>query len=208
MVKEKVQDLMMGHDRDEEIYSNGDTLDFAGAVIHFFGEKGVDLSPDDLTYETSELFVDSDAQVGLNAVVTILSLELDIHMVAYRRTKWDYYINEVKKSEFKIVAGSYDVILLQNELESGLNLASTKHLVTLMEKDAEYIPFSTEENNSSAHGFIKASTLEENDWDASEIDEYVRKIIGDMDNENQDGVYEMDNGIRLYIGYSLNQKYK
>ena len=97
---------------------------------------------------------------------------------------------------------SFDVILLQTELESGLTKETLKSLLSKLENDFEYIPFTTSENNSSAHGFVKRDTLEELNWNEKKIGDFVKRIIGDLDMENEDNVYMIDSNIKAYIGYA------
>lgn len=202
MNKEQVKTLLIEQGYDNEIYSD-EAVDHETALLEFLSEKGIEVSLLDLSEKAEAPFIDADSIAGIRAVVTIGSLNLDVHMVAFHHQKWDYYINEVKETEKTISAPDTDVILLQNELEGGLNQKSIHFLTSMMKERVEYIPFSTADNNSSAHGFIRASTLEEQDWDSNEIESFVKEIIADMEKENENGYYEMPNGITLYIGYSV-----
>lgn len=202
MNKEQVKTLLIEQGNDNEIYSD-ESVDHETALLEFLSEKGVEVSPLDLLEKVEAPFIDADSVAGVRAVITIVSLNLEVHMVAFHHKNWDYYINEVKESEKTVSVPDTDVILLQNELEGGLNQKSIQFLASMMNDDLEYIPFSTADNNSSAHGFIRASTLEAQDWDSTEIQSFVKEIIGDMEKENENGYYQMPNGITLYIGYAV-----
>lgn len=211
MEKEQVKTLIMEQGYDNEIYSD-EAVDHENALIEFLTEKGLEVVPTDLKIEIGHAFVDADSVAGIRAVVTILPYALDVHMVAFHHRQWDYYINEVKDSdggdnvefalsESKETTPTPDVVLLQTELEGGLNKNAIHQLTSMLPEKIEYVPFSTADNNSSAHGFIRASTLEQLDWISDDIEAFVQEIIGDVEKETADGYYTMQNGITLYIGY-------
>lgn len=133
------------------------------------------------------------------AVLTISPLELEVHVTAYHHRQWDYYINDIKDVTY--YRNDFDVILLQTPLEDGLDKDSIQLIASMLQNGQGYILFTTSENNSSAHGFIKATALEELNWKTESVEKFVKEIIGDVEKETQNGVYEMENGLSIYIGY-------
>jgi len=196
--KSVVKNILVEQGYDNEIYSVN-TVDFQDALIEFLNEQKVFLHMDDLSVKVDAPFIDSDCVAGVRAVVSILPLEIDVHMVAFHHAEWDYYINEVQDM---VKPCFHDIVLLQTELESGLNLLSLNRLLPLLDPTEDYIPFSTSANNTSAHGFIKANVLEQLDWVDDTIQTFVNNIIGDLVNENPHGIYSMENGTSFFIGYA------
>ena len=97
-----------------------------------------------------------------------------------------------------------DAIFTQTELEAGLNKENLTFLMNMMDTNEEYIPLNVCENNSSAHGFIKTSVLEEMfSGDTSVIEEFTKKVIGDSSIESLDGHYTIGSDVSLYIGYPV-----
>lgn len=200
MEKEQVQNLLSVQDWDTEIYSDN-VLDHTKALSAFLEENNLSIRSANLTEKVGIPFIDEDSVAGVKAVLNIPPLDLEVHIVAYHHRQWDYYIEEVRNSPSDASEKNVDVVLLQTPLESGLNQESILSIANSLQPGEEYIPFSTSENNSSAHGFIRATVLEELDWQANKIEEFVKEMIGDMEKESENGFYEMDNGLCIYIGY-------
>jgi len=201
MDKIQVRELMTNHDRDAEIYTD-ETLNHKEALVDFFEEKGFTVSPSDVIEKIGIPFIDEDSVAGVPAVMTISPLGLEVHVTAYHHRQWDYYINDIKDVTSCYHKNNFDMILLQTPLEEGLEKDSIQLIASILQNGQGYISFSTAENNSSAHGFIKATALEELDWKTESIEKFVKEMIGDLVKETQNGVYEMENGLSIYIGYA------
>lgn len=201
-LREQIKKVLVQKDVNEEIYS-AEELNHEKALVEYLKEQGVLLTSSDVVVRMETPYIDGDGYAGVRSIITIVPVQLDVYVDAYHHRKWDYYMFQVKDSELGIKPHYPDVILMQTELEGGLKKNSLSSLLTLMNYEEEYIPFEASENNTSAYGFLKATTLEEQDYNTSEIKKFVEKIIGNLTEESHDNFYKMPNGTTLYIGYSI-----
>lgn len=187
-----------------EIHSDKDLKPFSEALHHYLFDSGVNIPLSEFTEGEWTPFVDEDGEFGAKATVSIKNLEIQVKMVVFAHFQRDYYIEVVEepsKQETRIA--NVDAILLQTEWESGLHKKDIQWISERLSEEEEYVPFYTSENNSSAHGFIKVTALENYDGNPEPIERFVNNIIGDLEKETEDKYYTMENGISLYIGYSL-----
>lgn len=96
-----------------------------------------------------------------------------------------------------------DAVFLQKELDDGLTRQETIGLIMMLDPEAQIVPINTTENNSSANGFVTLDGLDKIDGNEEMLLGFVRDILDDIDKETPDGIYEIEGGLRLWIGYDV-----
>ena len=86
---------------------------------------------------------------------------------------------------------NYNVVLIEKALDEGMTRSEIFDLLDLVSGE-EYNPIEIEGNNSVAMGFIDHEMDELIDFDHTQIKNFVREILNDMELENDDCSYEID----------------
>ena len=86
---------------------------------------------------------------------------------------------------------NYNVVLIEKALDEGMTKSEIFDLLDLVSGE-EYNPIEIEGNNSVAMGFIDHEMDELIDFDHTQIKNFVREILNDMELENDDCSYEID----------------
>ena len=91
----------------------------------------------------------------------------------------------------------YSIVLKEKPLDEGLTKAEIIDLFDML-SGVEAIPIEIQGENSAAMGFINLTDAEFFNFDYARIVNKVTKILNDMNLENPDGEYEVENN----CGYS------
>lgn len=96
-----------------------------------------------------------------------------------------------------------DAVFLQKELDDGLTRQEIIGLIMMLDPEALMVPINTTENSSSANGFVTLDGLDKIEGNEEMLLGFVQDILGDMDKEKPDGMYEIEGELRLWIGYDV-----
>lgn len=86
---------------------------------------------------------------------------------------------------------NYNVVLIEKALDEGMTRSEIFDLLDLVSGE-EYNPIEIEGNNSVAMGFIDYEIDELIDFDHTQIENFVKEILNDIELENDDCSYEID----------------
>ena len=86
----------------------------------------------------------------------------------------------------------YEVVLKEKPLDEGLTRSEVMDLFDIL-SGVNGIPMEIQGNNSTAMGFIIPEEAERMDYDFSELENVVRSILNDMENENESCTYQCPN---------------
>ena len=95
----------------------------------------------------------------------------------------------------------YDVVLLEKEFTSGLNIHEVISLMNKINCGEVYpVEFESKYHESSAMGFIspKAAEQLDYDYDACGLHDFIALILDDMNNESANNEYSFK-GISIYL---------
>lgn len=93
----------------------------------------------------------------------------------------------------------FDVAFLEKSCVDGLTRSEAMDLYDMLSENEAYpIEIENPYGESSAMGFITPSASEKMDYDHKGLDQFVGKILGDINLENENGVYEFQ-GLRIYL---------
>lgn len=91
----------------------------------------------------------------------------------------------------------YNIALLEKPLDEGLSKSEVMDLFDML-SGAHAIPIEIQGENSAAMGFINLTDAEFMDYKYDELERVVKEILNDMNKENPDCEYEVNNN----CGYS------
>ena len=86
----------------------------------------------------------------------------------------------------------YNIALKEKQLDEGLNREELNDLYDLV-SGVDVIPIEIQGESSTAMGFINLTDAEYMDYDYTKLEEVVRSVLNDMDKENSDYEYEVEN---------------
>ena len=84
----------------------------------------------------------------------------------------------------------YDVVLTERPHDCGLSKSEIMDLIDMTIGDV--IPLDIVGDYSSAMGFITLDAADALNYDFDKMNEYVKNIINDMENESEDCTYKFD----------------
>lgn len=88
---------------------------------------------------------------------------------------------------------TYGVALFERPLDDGITAGESMELFNKLH-GIKAIPIEIQNENSTAMGWINLADAEILNYDYTGLTEFIQTILGDMKNENPDGVYVYDNG--------------
>ena len=103
----------------------------------------------------------------------------------------------------------YDICLLEKPLDEGLTRAEIIDMLDVMSFDeVSMLEINNPQGSSVALGFITMPAFESMDYDSSHLAGFVGNILGNMENENDLGIYEFHNTsgaepLRIYLSRNI-----
>lgn len=91
----------------------------------------------------------------------------------------------------------YNIALLEKPLDEGLSKSEVMDLFDML-SGANAIPIEIQGENSAAMGFINLTDAEFMNYDYTKLENFVKSVLNDMNNENDNCEYEVENN----CGYS------
>jgi len=91
--------------------------------------------------------------------------------------------------------------MYQTKLGTGLNPDQYRALLDKLLSDVGIETIEAHENVTSAYGFMYTEAVESQGLSERDIIDYVKNIIGELNNENENCEYKINDKISLYIGY-------
>lgn len=93
---------------------------------------------------------------------------------------------------------TFGVALIEKPLDEGINITDAIELFHKLH-GVEAIPIEIEAEFSSAMGWINLTDAEILNYDTSNLKEFIRYILEDMERETTTGEYTYDNGNEIEI---------
>ena len=92
---------------------------------------------------------------------------------------------------------TYDIVLLERPLDTGLSKTEISAIFDLLPNDTA-IPLEFQAEYSTAMGAIDTETAEALDYNYDALSEFIVTILNDMDNENSTNEYDFE-GRSIYL---------
>jgi hypothetical protein len=91
----------------------------------------------------------------------------------------------------------YNIALLEKPLDEGLSKSEVMNLFDML-SGVNAIPIEIQGEHSTAMGFINLTDAEFMNYDYTKLEDFVKSVLNDMNNENDNCEYEVENN----CGYS------
>lgn len=93
----------------------------------------------------------------------------------------------------------FDAVFLEKPGVDGLTRSEALDLYDMLSENEAYpLEIENPRGESTAIGFITPSASEKLDYDHSRMTHFVGEILGDVNLENENGVYDFQ-GLRIYL---------